>query len=240
MTNSLVALGDNLFGAAFIGVCLVFRPLLQGWYNHWGATQSEAQRALPGDELVPKPQSEYTRAITIHAPANEVWRWVVQIGQGRAGLYSYTGLENLARCDIHNVDHIVPELQNPAIGEPIRLGPKGYPLFKVVAIQPERAFVLVAADPKTEQPALVAEPLPETYTLGNWIFFLDPINRQTTRLIVRGWVSYAPDSRPNWLIWNVFTEPIGFVMIRKMLLGIKRRAERTWQHEISRELVKTN
>ena len=101
---------------------------------------------------MPEPRLGYTWAITIKAPAERVWPWLAQMGQGRGGLYSYDGLENLAGCDIHSVDQILPELQHPQMGELIRLGPQGYPCFAVAAIEPNRALVLISADPQTGQP----------------------------------------------------------------------------------------
>lgn len=74
------------------------------WHLHWGATDEEVRKRLPGDELAPHPALESTRAVIIRAPAKEVWRWLVQLGQDRGGFYSYDFLENLAAADIHNVD----------------------------------------------------------------------------------------------------------------------------------------
>ena len=121
---------DNLLGAIQVGSTLIFSPVIRNWYNSWGAADDEVNQSLPGDELVPAPMLGYTRAITIHAPAARIWPWLAQMGQGRGGLYSYDGLENLAGCKIHSLEHINPELQNPQVGELIRLGPQGYPCFR--------------------------------------------------------------------------------------------------------------
>ena len=101
----------SLLGAAQVGGALVLSPLLRPWYNRWGATSAETHLPLPGDELVPLPMLGYTRAITIQAKPEKVWPWLAQMGQGRGGLYSYDGLENVAGCDIHSVDRIIPDLQ---------------------------------------------------------------------------------------------------------------------------------
>lgn len=220
---------ENVAGAFAIAGALVFSPLIRGWYNRWGATDAEVHRALPGDELVPHPRLTFTRAVTIRARPDEIWPWLMQLGQERGGLYSYELLENLARCDIHNADRIIPEFQNLKLGDRVRLGRRGYPLFKVRAIQPNRALVLAGADSKTEQVTELADPMPDTYANGNWIFFLDKVGEQTTRLITRQSLDYQPDNLVNRLMWRVFTEPIGFVMTRKMLLGIKQRVETTRQ-----------
>jgi hypothetical protein len=98
---------ENLLGAFQVAGTLILSPVLRPWYNRWGVTEEEAARSLPGDELVPDPRLGYTRAITIQTPPERVWPWLIQIGQGRGGLYSYDGLENLAGCDIHSAERII-------------------------------------------------------------------------------------------------------------------------------------
>ena len=82
-------------------------PLLRPWHSRWGATASEVASTMPGDELFPRAQFQATRAITIAAPPSAVWPWLVQVGYGRAGFYSYDLVENLVGCDIHSTDRIV-------------------------------------------------------------------------------------------------------------------------------------
>jgi hypothetical protein len=86
--------------------------LVRPWHSRWGATQEEACQPLPYDHFVPRPIAQTTHAITIDATAEEVWRWLVQLGQGRGGLYSYDWLENLADLEVHSAQEIVPELQD--------------------------------------------------------------------------------------------------------------------------------
>jgi hypothetical protein len=194
--------------AALLAYLFVIRP----WHLRWGLTDDEVSRSLPGDELVPQPKQAATRAITIQSPASEVWPWLVQLGQGRGGWYSYDWLENLIGCDIHNANRIIPEFQHFRVGDPVRLGPEGYPFYTVAAIEPERALILHAADPQ----------------IGGhnetWVFYLEPINENATRLIVRNRRDYEP-SLANFVMWQVITEPAHFIMERKMLLGIKQRVE---------------
>ena len=102
------------------GLLVAYHLFVRPWYLDWGATDDERDRRLPGDELVPAPGSETTWAVTVEAPSDEVWPWIVQLGQGRGGFYSYSWLENLVGADIHNVDRIVPEFQRLAEG--IRYG----------------------------------------------------------------------------------------------------------------------
>lgn len=213
---------DNLLGAIQIGGALILSPLIRSWYNRWGATDGEVTQPLPGDDLVPAPMLGYTRALTIHAPAAQIWPWLAQMGQGRGGLYSYDSLENLAGCKIHSLEHINPELQNPQVGELIRLGPQGYPCFAVAAIDPGQALVLVSADPQTGQPVQHTTLSEKGYSIATWQFVLAPQGKATTRLLVRQRLSYSPDLK--WL-WRL-TEPVGFVMERKMMLGIRHRADK--------------
>jgi hypothetical protein len=63
-------------------------PLYRRWHLHWGAAPAEAAASLPGDTLLPRAQYRTTRAITIGAPPDAVWPWLVQVGCGRAGFYS--------------------------------------------------------------------------------------------------------------------------------------------------------
>ena len=94
---------------------------LRGWASRWGTTPEEINRAWPGDELSPSATAVTTRAVTIDASAKAVWAWLVQIGQDRAGFYSYTWLENLFRCDMPRVDCIVPAWQNRVLGDVVWL-----------------------------------------------------------------------------------------------------------------------
>ncbi len=212
---------ESLLGAMQVGGALILSPILRSWYNRWGADFAETQRALPGDELVPAAQMGYTRAITIQASPERIWPWLVQMGQGRGGLYSYDALENLAGCKIHSVDRILPEYQNLQRGDLIRLGPQGYPCFSVASIDPGRALVLISADLKTGQPVGYTQARGKGYSTATWQFILHPLGENATRLIIRQRLAYSPDLN---LVWRI-TEPIGFVMERKMMLGIQRRAE---------------
>lgn len=191
--------------AASLGYAFLVRP----WHLKWGATPEEVNMPLPGDELVEHPQLNATHAITIHAPATTVWSWLVQIGQRRGGFYSYAWLENMVGCEMRNADRIVPEWQELKVGDEVWLHPKAPPLH-VLAIEPGRAIVLEKC----------------------WTFFLRPLDDGTTRLIVRGRGNYNPDFKNrllNFLFWRVVFEPAHFIMERKMMLGIKERAEQGLQ-----------
>lgn len=193
---------------AAVGAVLA-SPFLRRWYQRWGATPAEAARSLPGDELVPSPRLTTTRAISIAAPVQIVWSWLVQIGQGRGGFYSYRSLENLAGCSIGSEDRIVPALQVLQVGDRIELGPVGYPNFTVAAVDRMRSLVLHSRDDQ----AMIA-----------WTFVLELDERGDTRLIVRDRTDFVP-TLGQYLVWRFLSEPIHFVMERKMLLGLKQRAE---------------
>jgi hypothetical protein len=179
--------------------------LVRPWHLRWGATDEEVNMPLPGDEFIEDPKLNATHAITINAPATDVWPWLVQLGQRRGGFYSYTWLENLVGCEMHNANRIVPEWQDLKVGDEVWLHPKAPPL-RVLAIEPGRAIVLEKC----------------------WSFILHPIDENTTRLIIRGRGEFNPDLKNgllNLLLWRGIFEPAHFIMERKMLLGIKQRAE---------------
>src|SRR5215213_5479579 len=99
---------------AAAGYLLLARP----WMRTWGATEAEARMTPPGDEVVAAPTFQSTIAMTIDAPAERVWPWLAQLGQGRGGFYSHDWLENLFGSDIHSADRMLPEHQNPRAGDP--------------------------------------------------------------------------------------------------------------------------
>lgn len=195
-------IGTTLGSAAALAA---YAFLIRPWHLQWGATDEEVKMALPGDDVVEHPQLNATHAITIHAPVSAVWPWIVQIGQNRGGFYSYAWLENLVGCNMHNADRIVPEWQDLKVGDEVWLHPKAPPL-RVLMIEPERAIVLEKS----------------------WGFFLRPLDQTTTRLIIRGRGDFNPDLKNalfNLILWRGVFEPAHFIMERKMLIGIKQRAE---------------
>jgi hypothetical protein len=217
---------DSFTGAARIAGALL-TPMLRARRSRWGAIDAELARAYPGDDLVPNPKWGWTHAVTIHAPAAEVWPWVVQIGQGRGGFYSYEGLENLAGCYIHNTNTILPEFQNLAAGDSIRLHPQ-MPSLPIAHVEPGRALVIHAfSDTSSGQPFEPAVGTPETYSNMVWSFFLDELGGGTTRLISRTRYDYSPGFSNKLMYGPALLEPIGHVMDCKMLLGIKERVEAT-------------
>ena len=210
---------SSVAGAAEIGAAVLTAPVSRRWYNRWGASLAETTAAMPGDELVPEPSLGYTRAITIAAPPARVWPWLAQVGQGRGGLYSFDGLENLAGCDIHSVDRLEAAWQELRAGDLIRLGPEGYPCFRVAEVDEPNVLVLLGADPKPPHD-VPGEPRTSGAT---WQWLLRPLDGGSgTRLIVRQRLAYP---RGQGLTWRL-VEPVAFVMERQMLLGIRSRVER--------------
>jgi hypothetical protein len=193
-------------------------------FRHWGATGPERDAALPGDEIIDRPSIVTTRAVTVDAPPEAVWPWLVQMGQDRAGLYSYDWLENLVGLDFHNADRIVPEWQRLAIGDQIRLAPaQAGPDagFTVASIEPTRWIVAIAGDPARVLSNAAEGPLPVG---ASWAFVLEPLDERRTRLIVRLRARMGLPG-PLELVGARLLEPVHFVMERKQLLGIKARAE---------------
>lgn len=187
----------------------------------WGATPEEAEATMSGDEIVGRARYQATHAVTIEAPVEQVWPWLVQMGQGRGGLYSYDRVENLLGLDIHSADHIVPELQDLAVGDVIRMVPEGTePDLHFLVAYLEPPHLLVLSSEGSRRDAYAAD-LP----FATWAFHLREVDESTTRLVVR----FRSDFRPTpsgWITNKYALEPVHFVMERKMLLGIKERAER--------------
>lgn len=199
--------------------------IARSWFVRWGATPAEEQDPLRGDELIAQPTVVTTRAITIDAPADAVWPWLVQMGQDRGGLYSYDWLESLFGLEFHNADRIVPEWQHLEVGDIIRsapasAGPGGG--FAVVGVEPGRSIVTVVGDPAEMVPRAQAGPLPDGCS---WAFVLQRIDDRHTRLLVRLRARFGFPGPAEWLAGRLL-EPVHFVMERKQLLGIKSRAER--------------
>ncbi len=215
---------DNLGGALRIAGNLISQPITRSHFRFWGATQADKQRALPGDERVPNPIVLTTMAVTINAPARDVWPWIAQLGQERGGMYSYELLENIARCQMRNADRVVPEWEMK-VGDQMRMGPPGYPVNQVVALERDRWLLMAGADIKTGVAAPLPQPGQTDFVNYTWVLYLDEQPDGTTRLISRTRLDYAPRTRAAQLIWIVFTDPIGCTMMRKMMLTIQQRVE---------------
>ena len=192
--------------AVLIVAALYWFPIRR-WMNRWGATPSDLARVMAGDSLLPDPMYSGTTAITVNAAPEHIWPWLVQIGYQRGGLYSYDWLDRLfGYLDRPSATRILPEFQNLAVGDRIPMG-QG-PSWPVAIVDPQRALVL------------------DMRNMAGfdwvWQFGLYPVDGTRTRLVSRSCV------RPQNLRARLLThaiEPAGFVMTRRMLLGLKQRAE---------------
>ena len=189
--------------AALLAVVALYDRTLRTAVLTWGATEEEARSRLPGDELLEDADGVSTRAIDIRAPAAAVWPWIAQMGPSpRGGAYTYDWIENLLGLNMHSADRVLPEFQHPEIGETIGFGSNRMRLERVEA---ERVLAWRSED-------------------HNWVWAFElREQRGITRLISRNRFRLrTPLARLGMLPM----EPVSLVMERKMLLGIKRRAER--------------
>jgi hypothetical protein len=192
--------------AAFVAVYLF---LVRPWHREWGASKTEITQAMPGDKLVTNSNLLTTRAVAIDAKPEEIWPWLVQMGYKRGGLYSYDWLDRMAGIlDRPSADRILPEFQDLKPGDEIPMG--AGPAWPVKSMDPNRSMVL-----DIKQPGLHI----------TWSWGLFPVNSDTTSLVlrVRGNIQVKPLHAPLFAL----LDPAEFVMVRKMLTGIKQRAEGT-------------
>ena len=231
-TTRLVWLVVRIVALATSIYVFVLRP----WERSWLATAEEAAKALPGDDLVPEAMVSETRAITIEAPPSKIWPWLVQMGFGRAGWYSYDRMDMRGA----SADTVNPDWQHLEVGELIRTHPEGG--FKVADLEPERSLVLymdteTIGAPRTHGEGAVAEETPAGLRMagaigsmtfaefkGTWTIYLDPIDERQTRLIERFRLT-MPDQPASRIAGPALGFGV-FLMTRKQMLGIKSRAER--------------
>lgn len=205
--------------AAAAAAVVAYQRWGKPWQQGWGATDEEAALPLPGDELVAEPASQLTRAITIGAPREEVWHWIVQLGADRAGFYTYDLLENLVGLDIHSADEVVEAWQGLEVGDVVYGDRARTGGWYVVELHPNEAMVLQAGDLAAGRPLRRDEKLRWEF---QWTFALRDAPGGETRLLVRERVAFGST------LTRAAMAPVGlvsFVMTRGMLLGIKERAE---------------
>ena len=194
----------TIAGAALAGCALLYERLLRAPILTWGATAEEAVARLPGDELLEDADGVATRAITIDAPPSDVWPWIAQMGPApRGGAYTYDWIENLVGLNMHSVDHLLPDFQHPEVGDGFGFGAN---TMRFAVVRPERVLAMQSAD-------------------ANWVwtFVLRPQDDGKTRLISRNRFRLP---RLQDRLGMIPMEPGSLVMERKMLRGIKQRAER--------------
>jgi hypothetical protein len=204
MKRTSVAAGGVAAGAAaFATYALAIRP----WHLRWGATDEEIARTLALDDRVERPDYVTNRAITIHAGPRDVWPWLVQMGElPRGGFYSYEWIERLMGMRVANAESVLPWFQRLNVGQP--LDRKAEMIVK--AVETDRFLVLGPPDG-----------LPDMAV--TWALVLFPGQNGDTRLVSR--VRARLPRGPRGWFWFALLDPGQFVMERKMLLYIKRRAE---------------
>jgi hypothetical protein len=209
-------------------------PFGRGRRGRWGVGARAAARRYPGDELVPRPRWSWTHGIQIEAQAEDVWPWIAQIGADRGGFYSYQWLENLVGCRVRNAGTIHPDWAARPGGE-LRLHPKAPPL-RIVSVEPGRALVAymdpvpdmrgggagIGEPPATRDQA----PAKDRWMTASWLFFIEPTGPARCRVISRYRCATSDDLVSRLQFGPAIIEPIGFAMDRRMLIGLKQRAER--------------
>ena len=205
-----------LLGAAAAGIA---GYQLIGWMSHWGASEEEIAAGYPGDELIEPPADQTTMAVTIAAPAEVIWSWLVQIGQDRGGMYSYDGLEQAIGLEIHSAETINPAWQHLEPDDSVRLVPPGWgPLpdsyaFRVSMVEPPHTLVLRQGPPQDPWD-------------GVWTFSIREVGPGLCRLVSRTRTHRNPGVAQAVLrAATTLGAPITWVMTRKMLLTLKERAE---------------
>lgn len=195
--KKLLALG---LGLGILGG--VYLHWLRPYQLNWGATPEESARPLPGDDYTTDPIFKATRAVTVQASPADIWPWLMQIGYQRAGFYSYDWFDNKG---VPSATTILSEYQDLQVGDHVPLSAYTYEI--VADLEPERYMLWHGEDP----------------TKGTWLFYLDPVDENTTRLITRlrgTWNWTSP-----FIIIDLGVEFFDIFFMRKCMLGIKERAE---------------
>jgi hypothetical protein len=189
--------------AVVAALVLLYARVLRRPILNWGARPEEASKRLPGDELLEEADGVATRAITIDAPPSAVWPWIAQMGPSpRGGAYTYDWIENLLGLHMHSAGRVLPEYQHPTVGEGFGYGGNK---MSFAIVDPEHVLATRSAD-------------------GNWVWtFILEEEDGGTRLISRNRFR-LPRLRDR--VGMIPMEPGSLVMERKMLRGIKQRAER--------------
>ena len=203
---------------AALGIAALYRAELKSRIYTWGARDDEVEAVLPGDELVQADTPRTTRGVTIDAPAESVWPWLVQIGEDRGGFYSYSWLERAVGARIHNAGALHPEWQDLRVGDTVwlarRFGEQARQV--VVAIRPTSHLILMSPeDAERVRRGQVAS--------GSWAFYLRR-QRGRTRLLARG---------SGGAVGHAAFDIAHFVMEQKMLRGIRDRAQATRRQQMA-------
>ena len=197
-------------GAATVGagaaVVAAYMGIVRRWHLRWGSTDDEVARQMPLDAEVADPTYVTNRAITIRALPEEIWPWLAQMGElPRGGFYSYVAIERLLRMQVENADRVLSEFQDPKVGD---------------ALDHAGTMFVKAVEPNS---FLVLGPPPTPELAVTWTIALYPRWDGSTRLVSRCRARLPRGSKG--LFWLALLDPGQFLMERKMLLEIKKRAE---------------
>ncbi|GAA1898458.1 hypothetical protein [Actinomadura bangladeshensis] len=216
---------STLRGTAFAVLAAgAYAALVRPRLLRWGATREEAGAAYPGDDLIQRATAQSTMAVSLPAPPEEVWPWLVQMGCRRAGWYSWDLLDNGGR---RSAGEVVAEWQDLAVGSRVPAVPGGASYFLVEVLDPARTLVLRSDlelpsgrsfDPRG--------PMPDAYTDGIWAFHLRPLPDGGTRLIVRTRGRGKPAAADR-LVGRMFGEPAHFIMQHRQFRNLRRRVRET-------------
>ncbi len=186
----------------FLAMIYAFRQK----FTSWGSTENETSMIIPEAKFLTNKRVLDTHAITIYAPVQIVWSYLIQLGQNRGGFYSYRWLENLVGCKMPKVETIDPRYQHLTVGEKILLHPKAPPLA-VTVLAKNRALAF-----------------------EGWFLLLESRGSYETRLLTRSY-SWRDPARPfnlaDWILGGALFDFVHFIMERKMLLTIKKLSEKT-------------
>ena len=184
------------------------------WFNRWGTTPEEVTSAMPGDKVITNPTNSAMLSVTVATGPEKVWPWLVQMGFQRGGMYSYDWLDRLfGFLDRPSAKRVLPQFQHLSVGDKIPWGHGEY--LTVNALEACKSLVLDYQGHDME---------------WVWQFVLYPLDANHTRLVTRG-IERTPKSFI-WRLGMLFMEPAAFIMTRRMLLGVKQRAENSYgQHE---------
>jgi hypothetical protein len=191
-------------GATVLVILVIYFYFYRPWQVRWGATDDEVNRSMPGDDVITDPSFNATRVVTVNAPSESIWPWLVQIGCKRAGWYSYDWVDNLG---IPSAERIISEFQHIKVGQLIPFSPNGK----------MGMYVKDFAEPKWMLWG-------DKENFSTWYWGLYPIDSDHTRLVTRVRLHYR------WLsptiIFSLLLDIGDIVMMRKCMLGIKMRAEK--------------
>src|SRR5690606_19131942 len=207
---------DALWGLVVMAAAAV-TPFARPARNRWGMGEA-ADRRYPGDGLIEAPRWQWTHGVEIEAPPTAVWPWVAQVGVDRGGFYSYAALENLVGCGVRNAEEVRPAWAHRP-GDRLVLHPK-LPALEVVGVVPGR-WLLAHGEPPPG-----ARARGDPWVAVTWLLLVEDLGAGRSRFVSRYRCATSDDLATRLRFGPTLVEPVAFAMDRRMLLGVKARAER--------------